>query len=117
MSAESGGPAAQNGVERLPMRPAETHPGALEKCGPGGADDVGHLQRRPVHGCLRGVRLAGRQRVERARGGLQMPVRKMQVDGGRLQVTVPQQELDGSQVHAGFEQVGGKTVPAMSSTT
>jgi hypothetical protein len=40
-----------------------------------------------------------------------MPMGKVQVDGGRLQVAVPQQELDGSQVDAGFEQVGGKGVP------
>jgi hypothetical protein len=96
MSAESGGPAAQNGVERLPVRPAETHPGAFEKRRPGGADDVGHLQRRRTHGGLRGLGLGGRKRVERARGGLQMPVRKVQVDGGRLQVAMPQQKLDGA---------------------
>jgi hypothetical protein len=49
VSAERGRPAAQNGVERLLMRPAETHVGAFEERGPGGADDVGHLQWRPVH--------------------------------------------------------------------
>src|SRR5215831_10580939 len=49
MSAESGGPAVENRIECLPVLPLEIHPGAIQKRRPGGADHVGHLQRRPVH--------------------------------------------------------------------
>jgi hypothetical protein len=52
--------------------PAETHAGPFEKRRPGGADDVSHLHGRPVHGELR--RSGGRERVERTRRRLQMPV-------------------------------------------
>src|SRR5262245_12052509 len=49
VSAESGGPAIQNSVERLPVLAVETHPGTIDECVSGGTDYVGHLQRRPVH--------------------------------------------------------------------
>ena len=40
---------------------------------------------------------------------------EMQIDGGLFQVTVAKQQLDGSQVRAGFEQMSGEAVPTMSS--
>ena len=91
MSAQSGGAAAQNGVECLPALPVETHPGAIEEYRPGGADDVGHLQRRPLHGVLFSLAAVQSKRVKGAGGGLQMAMRKMQVNRGRLQIAMPQQ--------------------------
>ena len=41
--------------------------------------------------------------------GLQVPLRQMQVLGGRFQITVPEQNLDGAQVGACFQQVGRPT--------
>ena len=35
----------------------------------------------------------------------------MQVDGGFFQIVMPQQQLNGSQVGTGFEQVGCETMP------
>jgi len=39
-----------------------------------------------------------------------MPPGEMQIDRRFLKVAMPQQHLDGSQIGAGFEQMGGKTV-------
>jgi hypothetical protein len=39
-----------------------------------------------------------------------MPLRKMQVDGGDLEVAMTEQYLNGAQVGSGFEQVGGETM-------
>src|SRR5215467_12479828 len=50
------------------------------------------------------------QRVERTSGGLQMPVRQVQVHGGGLQVAVAEQKLYGAQIDAGFQQVSGEAV-------
>jgi hypothetical protein len=35
---------------------------------------------------------------------------KMQVDGGFFQIAMPEQQLNGTQVGTGFQEVGGKTV-------
>jgi hypothetical protein len=34
----------------------------------------------------------------------------MQIDGGLFQITMPEQQLDGTQVGAGFKQVSRKAV-------
>jgi hypothetical protein len=41
--------------------------------------------------------------------GPQVPLRQMQVLGGRFQITVPEKNLDGAQVGARFQQVGRPT--------
>jgi len=43
------------------------------------------------------------QRIQWAGGGTQVAVRQVQVDGRFFQITMPQQNLDGSQVRTGFE--------------
>ena len=47
---------------------------------------------------------------ERVDGRLQMPPRKMQIDGRRLQIRMAEHHLNASQVGAGFQKVGGKAV-------
>ena len=41
---------------------------------------------------------------------LQMPARQVQVDRGVLQVAMAEQQLNGAQIGAGFEQVSGEAV-------
>src|ERR1035437_9721515 len=48
--------------------------------------------------------------IQRAAGGAEMPPGEVQIDRGFLQVAMPQQHLDGSQVGTGFEQMCGKAV-------
>ena len=51
-----------------------------------------------------------REALQRIGHRLQVPLRQMQVLGGGLQVAVPEQNLDGAQVGARLQQVGGPTV-------
>ena len=39
-----------------------------------------------------------------------MPLRKMEVEGGLFQIAMTQQDLNGAQIRAGFEQMRGETV-------
>jgi len=41
----------------------------------------------------------------------------MKINRGLFQVAMPEQDLDGSQVRAGFEQMSGEAVPPMSLKT
>ena len=71
----------------------------------GCADQVGHLQRWPCH-LFRGER----ERVQRAGRGPHMALRQMDVNHRFAQVGVAEQQLDGAQVGAGFEQMCGEAV-------
>ena len=91
-----------------PVEPLAT---ALNKGLPCRADDVGHLQRWPVHAfCIWFSFSSDRECVQRTGGGAEMPPGKMQIDRCLLQVAMAQQYLDGAQVGAGFEQMCGKAV-------
>ena len=48
--------------------------------------------------------------IQRIGHRLQVPLRQMQVLGGGFQIAVPEQNLDGAQVGARFQQVGRPTV-------
>ena len=50
-------------------------------------------------------------RLERVGNRLQMPSRQMQVDGRVIELSMAEQHLNGPQVGAGFQQVGGEAVP------
>src|ERR1700689_3979245 len=110
MSAERGGAAVQDRPQHLQMQPGKPLLTALEEALSGCADHIGHLQRWPAH-----LRLCwGRrqsERVQRTRGGAEISRRKMKVDGGLLQIAMPQQNLDGAQVRTRFQEMGGEAVP------
>jgi hypothetical protein len=61
MSAEGGGATARNGQQDFAVSPADPVAAALEESGSGRADQVGHLQGRPSHLCLR-LGLASQQK-------------------------------------------------------
>ena len=104
---------SHNGMEHFQMPPGEPLVAAIEERVSRGTDDIGHLQRWPRHllGAGRvGLAAESRQPVQRTGGSLQVQLRDMQVDAGFLQVVVSQQQLDGAQVCAILQQVGGKAV-------
>ena len=98
MSAERGRAATQNRVQNFQMEPAEPLLAALEEALSGCADHIGHLDRWPRHlgRTVAGIAIPRQgQRVERARGGVQVLLRKVEIDGGLFQIAMPQQNLDG----------------------
>ncbi len=90
----------------------------LSRC----SDEIGHLQRRPTHLFVSGWFVflhRGRQRqgVQRTGSSAEMAVGNVQVNRGLFQIVVTEEHLDGAQVRTRFEQMSGKTMPAMSSET
>src|SRR6204780_5942390 len=57
-----------------------------------------------------GARGEHRQGIQGAGGSAQMPLRHMDINGGLLQIAVAEENLDGAQVGAGLQQMGGKAV-------
>src|SRR5208282_699161 len=53
---------------------------------------------------------SNRECIQRTAGGAEMSPGEMQIDRRLLQVAMPEQHLDGTQVGAGFEQMRGKAV-------
>ena len=107
VSAERSGTASGDGQQHLLMLPGDPVATALNECLPRTANDVGHLQERATHlGLWRGfslLLLSGQdQGVQGARGGAEMAFGQMQVDGGFLQIVMPEQQLNGSQISAVF---------------
>ena len=111
MSTQRGGAAACDGQQHLFVLAVDPLATALNEGLSCTANDVGHLQRRPVHAlcvCSPSPRIG--ECIQRTAGGAEMPPGEMQIDRGFLQVAMPQQHLDGSQVGTGFEQMRGKAV-------
>jgi hypothetical protein len=59
------------------------------------------------------VRTGNGHRVERIGDRVQMTTRQMQIDYGVFEFDVTEQQLDGPEVRAGFEQVCGIGMPPM----
>jgi hypothetical protein len=96
MTAERSGAASCDGQQHFPVLPGHPLATAFEEGLPRDANEIGHLQERPVHlrrSLQRAVLLPRRQRerVQRACGGAEMAFRKMQVEGGFFQVVMSQQ--------------------------
>src|SRR5580692_4040997 len=116
MAAHCGGAAPLDGYEYSEMQPGEPSGWPVHESVASGGYDIGQLEEWPLHSLLAGTvfRVRGRregERVERACGSFEMPLRQMQVATGRLQIGVAQQKLNGTQVSAGFEQVRSEAMP------
>ena len=111
MSTQRSGAAARDRQQDLLVLPVDPALTPLEKRLPGKANDIGHLQGRPVHAflvcspCVRSV-----SAVQRTGGCAEMPLGEMQIDRGLLQVTMAEQHLNGAQVGSGFEQMCGEAM-------
>ena len=106
MATHSGGAAPLDGYEHFEVQPGEPGGRAVHESVAGGDYDIGQLQRWPLHSLLAGTLNRGRckgERIERAVGRLEMPLRQVEVTAGRLQIGVPKQQLNGTQIRAGFE--------------
>ena len=99
-----------DGQQHFDMLPADPLAASLEEGSSRGADEIGHLQGRPAHLLLLYGAVFQLQRVQRAGGRVKMALRKMQIDGGLFQIAVAQQDLNGAQIGACFEQMSGEAV-------
>ena len=103
--------ALDEGPEHAPMLAREPRPVRLEKAIAVLAHDVGHLEGWPGHrfrfrrGSRRGVGRRDRHRIERIDDGLQVPLREVEIQDRVFELHVAEQQLNGAQVGAGFQQM------------
>src|SRR5204862_3975413 len=74
------------------------------------ADDIGHLQRRPAHLFLADGLVVDGYRVQRTRGGVEALNSEVHVNQGVFQIFMPEQDLNGTEIGAGFIEMCRKTV-------
>ena len=108
MATHCGGAAALDGYEHFEVQPGEPRRRPVHESVAGSGYDIGQLQEWPLHSLLAAAvyRVRGRrkgERIERAVGRLEMPLRQVEVTAGRLQIGVAEQQLNGTQIRAGFE--------------
>ena len=110
MPAQCGGATPRDGPQHFDMVPAEPVAISFQESRSRSADEIGHLQGRPAHLLLLHGPVFQLQQVQGTGGGVKMALRKMQIDGGLFQIAVAQQDLNGAEIGAGFEQVSGEAV-------
>src|SRR5216684_1260036 len=109
MTAECGGATPPNGQQHFHMLPADPLTVSFDECVACDADEIGHLQWWPAH-LFVPLFVIQLQRIQRTGSRVKMTLGKMQIDGGLFQIAVAQQDLNGTQIRARFEQMGGETV-------
>lgn len=110
------GATSHDGKQYLPVQPGEPGRRLIQESVACCGYEIGQLQQWPVHLFIAvtvfRIRLRGeRERVEGTCRGVEMPLRQVQVPAGGFQVGMAEQELNGVQVCAGFEQMGSEAMP------
>jgi len=108
MPAQGGGAAALDGRQHFEMLAGDPATTGFDKSLSRHPDEIGHLQRRPIHLFISRrlvflPRGRQRQRVQGTGGGTQMAAGKVQVNRGLFQIAVTEQHLDGAQVRPLFQ--------------
>jgi hypothetical protein len=88
MPAECGGTTARNGQEHFDMLPGDPLTASFDECVSRSADQIGHLQRWPVHLFVLRRPVFELERIQRTRGCVQMALGEVQVDGGFFQIAM-----------------------------
>ena len=103
MSAEHGRATPRNGQQHFDMLPGDPLTASFDECVSRSADQIGHLERWPVHLLVLWWPVFQLQRLQRTRGRTEVTFREMEVDGGFFQIAMAQQHLDGAQIRACFQ--------------
>jgi hypothetical protein len=100
MPAQGGGATARDGPQHFEVLPGDPFTAAFEESASRGANQIGHLEGWPVHLIALRYLVFQLERVQRTRGGVEVSLGEMEIDGGFLQITVAEQYLNGAQVGA-----------------
>jgi hypothetical protein len=117
MTAERRGPARLDGSHDAALLRQEPPALRSTECIAVAAEDVRHLQRGTHGAALLGRNYLDRERVERARCPGDQTGRDLRIAGRRLQMGMPEQDLDNPDVRAVLQKMRGKAVPPMSPAT
>src|SRR5713226_5098790 len=88
MPAQGSGATARDGPQHFEVLPGDPSAASFEECASRGANQIGHLEWRPVHLFALRYLVFQLERVQRTRGGVEVSLGEMEIDGGFLQITV-----------------------------
>ena len=88
MAAQGGGATARNGSQHLEMSPGDPFTAAFDEAASRGANQIGHLEWWPVHLFALRYLVFQLERVQRTRGGVEVPLGEMKIDGRLFQITM-----------------------------
>jgi hypothetical protein len=110
MPAKGSSATPPNGQKHLDVLPANPVATPFDECVACDADEIGHLQRWPAHLFVPVLFVFQLQRIQRTRSGMEMALGKMQVDSGLSQIAMAEQDLNGAEIRARFEEMRGEAV-------
>src|SRR5580692_10102718 len=88
MPAQGGGATARDGPQHFDVLPGDPFTAAFDESASRGANQIGHLEGRLVHLFALRDLVFQLERVQRPRGGVEVALGEMEIDGGFLQITV-----------------------------
>ena len=102
--------APPNGEKHFDVLPANPLAAPFDECVARDADEIGHLQWWPAHLFVPVLLVFQLQRIQRTRSRMEVAIGKMQVHGGFFQIAMAQQNLNGAEIRARFEEMRGEAV-------
>ena len=109
MTAECSGTTPRNSQQHFAVLPADPLAVSFDEGSSCAADEIGHLEGRPAH-LFVPLFVFQLQRVQRTRSRMEVTFGEMEVDGGFFQIAMTQQDLNGAQICACFEQMSSEAV-------
>jgi hypothetical protein len=88
MPAQGGGATARNSSQHLEVLPGDPFTAAFDEAASRGANQIGHLEWWPVHLFALRYLVFQRERVQRTRSGVEVPLGEMEIDGRLFQITM-----------------------------
>lgn len=88
MTAKCSGTTPRNGQQYFAVLPAEPLAISFEEGSSCAADEIGHLKGRPAHLFFQCRPVFQLQRVQRTGSRVEMPLGKMEVDGGLFEIAM-----------------------------
>ena len=88
MPTQGGGATARNSSQHLEVLPGDPFTAAFDEAASRGANQIGHLEWWPVHLFALRYLVFQRERVQRTRSGVEVPLGEMEIDGRLFQITM-----------------------------
>src|ERR1700674_1765489 len=110
MPAQGGGATAHDGSQHFDVLPGDPPAAAFDESASCGANQIGHLERRPVHLIALRYLVFQLERVQRTRGGVEVSLGEMEIDRRLFQITMAQQHLNSAQIRTRLQQMSCEAV-------
>src|ERR1700682_1835319 len=88
MAAQGGGATARDGPQHFEVLPGDPFTATFDEGASRGANQIGHLEWRPVHLFALRYLVFQLERVQRTRGRVEVPLREMEIDRGLFQIVM-----------------------------